>query len=197
MATFRGFSDRAVGFYSALGADNSKTFWAEHKAVYEDEVREPMRNLLAELEPEFGAGTVFRPHRDTRFSKDKAPYKTHQGAIAGSSAGIGFYVQLDSRGLLVGGGFRAHSTAQVERYRKAVDCDDTGAALGAVVAAVRDNGFAIEGDQLKTNQRGTTPTTRASTCFATSRSWRPRRLVDPPGWPAHARWRKCARAGAP
>ena len=154
MASFSGFSDRAVGFYAALAADNSKEFWTAHKAVYESEVRDPMRALVATLESDFGPVTIFRPYRDTRFSKDKSPYKTYQGAFAGVSPGIGYYLQLDAGGLLAGGGFHAHDSRQVERYRHAVDTDATGRELKGIVAQMRTAGFAFEGEQLKTKPRG-------------------------------------------
>jgi uncharacterized protein (TIGR02453 family) len=154
MAGFGGFSKRAVRFYAELAADNSREFWTEHKAVYEDEVRDPMRALVAELEPDFGSCSLFRPNRDIRFSKDKSPYKTYQAAFAGISPGIGYYVHLDARGLLAGGGFHAHSPAQVDRYREAVDNESTGGDLSEIVAALRKNGFAVEGEQLKTKPRG-------------------------------------------
>jgi uncharacterized protein (TIGR02453 family) len=152
--TFNGFSDRALDFYDELAVDNSKAFWADNRAVYETEVRDPMRALVAELEPDFGEAHLFRPYRDVRFSKDKSPYKTHQGAFVGIEPGIGYYVQVDSEGLLAGGGFHHHATTQVERYRKAVDDRSTGTGLEAVVAALRDAGFDIEGEQLKTRPRG-------------------------------------------
>jgi uncharacterized protein (TIGR02453 family) len=97
---------------------------------------------------------VFRPHRDVRFSADKSPYKTHQGAIAGPVPGIGFYVQVDADGLLVGGGFHSHSGAQVDRYRAAVDADSTGAELAAIVRELDGAGFQLEGERLKTRPRG-------------------------------------------
>jgi uncharacterized protein (DUF2461 family) len=75
--TFTGFGEGAVEFYDGLVADNSKAYWTDQRAVYEAEVRAPMQALLAELEPEFGPGKIFRPYRDVRFSHDKTPYKTH------------------------------------------------------------------------------------------------------------------------
>lgn len=154
MTAFGGFSDRAVEFYAELAADNSKEFWAGHKAVYESEVRDPMRALVAELEPDFGPATVFRPHRDIRFSKDKTPYKTAQGAVLGTGPGIGYYVQLDARGLLAGGGYHSHGPDQVARYREAVDREVTGTALAGILAELREGGFEIGGPQLKTRPRG-------------------------------------------
>jgi len=152
--TFTGFSDRVFEFYDELAANNSRAFWAEHKTVYESEVRDPMRALVAELESEFGEATVFRPHRDVRFSKDKSPYKTHQGAFVAVEPGIGYYVQVDAQGLLAGGGFHHHASSQVDRYRRAVDDETTGAGLLAIVSRLRGHGFDIEGEQLKTKPRG-------------------------------------------
>jgi len=152
--TFNGFSDRVFDFYEGLAADNTRSFWAEHKTVYETQVRDPMRALVAALEPEFGEANLFRPYRDVRFSKDKTPYKTHQGAFVGIEPGIGYYVQVDAEGLLAGGGFHHHASTQVERYRSAVDDKSTGAGLLAIVTGLRDAGFDIEGEQLKTKPRG-------------------------------------------
>ena len=44
-----------------------------------------MEALLAELEPRWGEGEIFRPYRDVRFSRDKSPYKTHIGAMVGAA----------------------------------------------------------------------------------------------------------------
>ena len=93
--SFAGFGDDAVEFYDGLLADNSKAYWSDRKEVYEGQIRAPMQALLAALEPEFGAGKIFRPYRDVRFAKDKSPYKTACGATAGP-----YYVQLSAEGLL-------------------------------------------------------------------------------------------------
>ena len=46
---FKGWPATALEFYEGLEADNSKAYWTEHKAVYEQEVKAPMAALLAEL----------------------------------------------------------------------------------------------------------------------------------------------------
>jgi uncharacterized protein (TIGR02453 family) len=84
-----------------------------------------------------------------RFSRDKSPYKTHQGALVGD-----FYVQLSAAGVLVAAGYYSTTPDQVERLRAAVADDVTGPALERVLRRVRDEGFAVEGDQLKTRPRG-------------------------------------------
>jgi len=154
MSSFQGFSDRALELYAGLEADNSKEFWASHKAVWEAEVRDPMTALLDALEDEFGPGKMFRPYRDVRFSKDKTPYKTSQAAFVGSTLGIGYYLRLGADGLLAGGGWRAHEPGQVERYRAAVADEESGPPLVAAVDALRAAGFTVEGDPVKTRPRG-------------------------------------------
>jgi uncharacterized protein (TIGR02453 family) len=154
VTTSPGFSDRALSFYEALAADNTKEFWHANKQVYDAEVRDPMLALLDALEPEFGAGKAFRPYRDTRFSHDKSPYKTYQGAFVGVSPGIGYYVQIDATGLLVGGGYHVHAPAQTDRYRQAVDVEESGTELEQILSALDDADFDIDGAQLKTKPRG-------------------------------------------
>lgn len=87
------FSDASFKFLRGLARNNDKAWFAAHKAQYEDHVRQPFLRLLADLQPDLVAvsthfradpktvgGSLFRIHRDTRFSGDKAPYKPWQGA---------------------------------------------------------------------------------------------------------------------
>jgi uncharacterized protein (DUF2461 family) len=77
MATaFTGFPVAALDFYDDLELDNTKSFWAAHKEVYESAVRAPMTALVTALEDEFGKAKVFRPYRDVRFAKDESPVIT-------------------------------------------------------------------------------------------------------------------------
>jgi uncharacterized protein (TIGR02453 family) len=147
---FEGFPDEGLVFYEGLEADNSKTYWTRHKPDYEAHVRAPLLALLEELAPEFGAAKVFRPYRDVRFSNDKTPYKTHQGAVVtpdGRGAGS-WYVQISADGLHVAGGSWRLESDQVERYRRAVADDVQGPRLQQEVNRLRTAGFAIEGERL-------------------------------------------------
>jgi uncharacterized protein (TIGR02453 family) len=155
--TFTGFPTAAITFYEGLAADNSRSFWQAHRADYEDHVRGPLVALLDELAGEFGTAKVFRPQRDTRFSPDKAPYKTYQGAFVTRSENIGWYVQISAAGLLASGGVDGPVPAQVERYRAAVDTEDSGAALASTIAGLRAAGYTIGGEQLKSRPRGYPP----------------------------------------
>jgi uncharacterized protein (DUF2461 family) len=86
--TFTGFPDEGLVFYEGLEADNSKTYWTRSKDVYESCVRGPMQALVEALAGEFGPAKLFRPYRDVRFSNDKTPYKTHQGAVVDSGVAV-------------------------------------------------------------------------------------------------------------
>ncbi|GGV22873.1 DUF2461 domain-containing protein [Paenarthrobacter nicotinovorans] len=154
MNTFEGIQAAAFRFYEDLEENNNREWWLEHKATYDAEVREPLTALLAELEPRFGPAKIFRPNRDIRFSQDKSPYKTAQGAFAATREGVGYYVQISADGLLIGGGYHSHTPAQLARYRAAVDAPDSGLALQEITDAVSASGFAIEGEKLKTVPRG-------------------------------------------
>jgi hypothetical protein len=81
---------------------------------------------LTEALADFGPFHMFRPYNDVRFSKNKPPYKTHQGAYGESEGGAGHYVQLSADGLMVGAGYYAMAKDQLERFRTAIDGDATG-----------------------------------------------------------------------
>ena len=144
----------AVEFYRALGSSNTREWWAAHKERYAASVREPMSHLGDVLTEEFGEPRLFRPHRDVRFSKDKAPYQDHQGLFVPTSARMGWYVQVGADGLRTAGGFYASESDQVARFRASVLDDVVGARLVAIVDTLSDNGFEIGGDVLVTRPRG-------------------------------------------
>ncbi|MFC5289133.1 DUF2461 domain-containing protein [Actinokineospora guangxiensis] len=155
--SFQGFGEYAIDFYDGLVVDNSKSYWDANKATYESDVKAPMKALLSELEPEFaeglGPGKVFRPFRDVRFAKDKSPYKTHCGGVIEAGRGGGaYYVEVGPDGLRVGGGCFHLAPDQLARYRQAVDTG--GAELRAILGTLRKQGFAVEGDQMRTAPRG-------------------------------------------
>jgi uncharacterized protein (TIGR02453 family) len=154
---FTGFGEGAVEFYDGLAADNSKAYWTDHRAVYERDVLAPMQALVAALEPEFGAGKIFRPYRDVRFSRDKSPYKTACGATVGP-----FYVQVSADGLMAAGGGYGWSPDQVARFRAAVDDERRGTDLDARLAAlagttVEGAPLEVAGERLATRPRGVAP----------------------------------------
>ena len=148
---FSGWPEEALDFYDGLAADNTKTWWTAHKAIYTDKVLRPMTDLAEELAAEFGEPKIFRPYRDVRFSPDKTPYKTHIGAVIGGTG----YVQLSAEGLGAGAGMWEMNPEQLARYREAVAGDRLGAELEEIVAELEKADVTVHGHgALKSAPRG-------------------------------------------
>ncbi|MCU1352406.1 MAG: hypothetical protein JWM05_1615, partial [Acidimicrobiales bacterium] len=149
---FRGWSAEALEFYEGLEADNTRTYWNERKDAYQATVLGPLQELLAELEPTYGEWKIFRPYRDTRFSKDKSPYKTQLAARLGPFG----YIQLGADGLGVGSGLFHLAPDQLTRFRGAIVTDRLGADLEHLLTecSARAETELISHDALKTAPRG-------------------------------------------
>ncbi|MBA3521365.1 MAG: TIGR02453 family protein, partial [Gemmatimonadales bacterium] len=141
-AEFTGFRPEALRFFRRLTRHNDREWFERHRAVYEMEVRDPMRALVEEMDvrlariaPELVGDprrSIFRIHRDTRFSADKSPYKTnaacqfyHHDAGRGAGqdaegAGAGLYFQLADEDCFVGGGIWMPARKNLERIREAL-----------------------------------------------------------------------------
>jgi uncharacterized protein (TIGR02453 family) len=152
--TFEGFPVEALDFYDDLETDNTKSFWAAHKHVWERSVRDPMVALTEALGPEFGQAKVFRPYRDVRFAKDKTPYKDHQGAFVPVAPATGWYVELGAPGVRVGAGFYEADAERLARIRAAIADDRRGSDLERILAALERRGWERRGDALRTAPRG-------------------------------------------
>lgn len=147
---FRGFSKQTVAFFRGLAKNNDRTWFEAHRDVYEAEVMAPARAFITVLgarlktiAPNIIAipkvnKSIFRIHRDTRFSLDPAPYKTNLGlyfweGAGGRMEGSGFYFHLEPPDLMVGGGMYMLSDKKLLRFRKAVVDKKLGAELAAIV----------------------------------------------------------------
>ena len=119
--TFVGFPAAAFSFYEELAAHNTKAWWEKHRSTYDTCIKAPLVSMLDALAPEFGSYKIYRPYRDTRFSKDKTPLKDHQGAVVMIEDAAGYYVQISASGVMVGGGLYAPAPAQLARVRAAID----------------------------------------------------------------------------
>lgn len=84
---FQGFTEEAIEFLFSIRLNNSQAFFEENRAVYERSIKQPLRELAMDLAPtmlgidpllDTRPGRVCsRIRRDTRFSKDKSPYRDH------------------------------------------------------------------------------------------------------------------------
>jgi uncharacterized protein (TIGR02453 family) len=148
---FEGWTGDFIGFFRGLEVDNSKRYFEAHRAQYENEVLRPLKELVAELEPELGPSKIFRIYRDVRFSADKSPYKTNVAAVVGR-----MYVHLDARAFFLATGAHMPDTAWLKRYREAV-AGPAGETLARHVDGLRAGGIAVGGNELKTAPRGYAP----------------------------------------
>ena len=148
---FGGFDERAFDFYARLAANNSRTWWQQHRDEYETLVRAPLQALVDELEPEFGTAKLFRPYNDQRFHKGE-PIKTHQGAVVSLEDAVGYYVQVSAEGLFTAGGWYSPGGKQLARFRDAVD-GPAGAELERILAKARRT-FVVDTNPLATRPRG-------------------------------------------
>jgi uncharacterized protein (TIGR02453 family) len=129
---FPGFRPEAFRFFRQLKRNNHREWFKPRKETYEDEVLWPMRCLVAEVAREAPAHgvpltgdprrAIFRLYRDTRFSKNKDPYKTHVGAYLTRGGGReedgGLYVHVGADEAFVGGGFWSPSPGLLRRWRE-------------------------------------------------------------------------------
>src|SRR5919198_4046037 len=116
------FSPAVFSFLRELQDNNTREWFAENKSRYQEDVQEPALEfisdfdpLLRRISPDFRAdarpvgGSLFRIHRDVRFSKDKTPYKTHVGIhfrhrSASDAHAPGFYLHLEPGGVFAAAG---------------------------------------------------------------------------------------------
>jgi uncharacterized protein (TIGR02453 family) len=147
--TFRGIPADAFDFFEELTAHNDKAWWTANKERYQASVRGPFEALLAAVEKEFGPAKIFRPYRDTRFSKDKTPYKTNIGATTTAADGSVYYLALQPDGMYAGGGYYRMAKDQIARFRAAVADDATGEELVTLIGAATKAGSEIGGERLK------------------------------------------------
>lgn len=148
MTTFRGWPPTAIDFYRQLEAENTREWWLAHKTTYDTDVRAPFDALSDLVAEEFSPLKVFRPNRDTRFSKDKTPYKTHldflfwigDGPPRAQPACI---LRLTSTKVLLGAGQMGLSRDALARYRERLDDPVDGAAARAVVERLEAAGATL------------------------------------------------------
>jgi uncharacterized protein (TIGR02453 family) len=134
LGEFRGFGKQALPFFKALKFHQSKEWFEENRALYESDVLGPFTALLDDLTAELakrkvplradGRKSIFRIHRDVRFSSDKSPYKTHAGAVmtrSGKKAEQGLlYIHIDPEGCFVAAGFHMLDGPQLAAMREAI-----------------------------------------------------------------------------
>jgi uncharacterized protein (TIGR02453 family) len=153
--TFNGWKPAAVRFFIELEANNTKEWWSANTERYNRDVREPMTALAAEVKSSFGSLSIKRPHRDTRFSVDKSPYKTTIAGGIETAGGMLLGLQLGTDGLSVVAGHFELAPDQLTRFRNAIDTPVTGNQFEKLALKLSSNGYPLRSfSQLKGVPKG-------------------------------------------
>ncbi len=169
---FPGLSRDLIAFFEELAENNSKPWFDANRQRYEAGVLEPARELvvalgeqLKEISPGIHAEpkvnrSLFRINRDTRFSKDKTPYKTNLALFLweGSRKRMecpGYYFHLEPFKLLLGVGMHMFPRDLLPRWRERVADPESGASLERAIAGLPlTSGCGMGGEQYKRVPRG-------------------------------------------
>ena len=168
---FMGFQPTLLKFLYELRKNNNRDWFQTNKSRYDSEVREPSlafirasERPLAKVSPHFFAvakrvgGSLMRVYRDTRFGKDKTPYKTNVGIQFRHELGRdvhapGFYIHIEPGECFLGAGIWRPDSTSLGKIRGAIDEEATRWKRARDNQRFRDQ-FDLAGDSLKTSPRG-------------------------------------------
>ena len=163
------FSAATLTFLRALKRNNRREWFNAHRDDYESSVRQPLTAIVEQLAidfrdfaPELVASpkvSMYRIYRDTRFSENKTPYKTHVAAVfpprgLPKHEGAGVYFHVSPQEVWVGGGMYAPPTPQLQAVREHI-----AAHVKQLRAIVESPGFrkrvgTLDGERLQRVPRG-------------------------------------------
>jgi uncharacterized protein (TIGR02453 family) len=166
---FSAFPTEGLQFLRSLKRHNNRDWFQKHKDIYEHSIKGPMEDLISALATDFAKfapemlatpkASAYRIYRDTRFSKDKSPYKTHVAAVfprsgLGKHEGAGFYLHISPTELLIAGGLYMPLPEDLNAVRQGIAADPR--SFLKVIGSAQFKRFfgAMEGEQLSRVPRG-------------------------------------------
>ncbi|UCE66631.1 MAG: DUF2461 domain-containing protein [Candidatus Zixiibacteriota bacterium] len=175
MAGFTGFPIECIEFFKGLEKNNDKRWFEQHKEEYEKYVQMPSRYFVVDLgkklekiapniiaDPRVNR-SLFKIHRDTRFSPDKRPFKTNlgiwlwEGELKRMECS-GFYFHFEGDKIIIAAGLYMFPKEHLAEYRDSVVHDRYGAELvKAIKNITKDKHYKIGGKSLKKVPRGLDP----------------------------------------
>jgi len=195
------FHKSMLTFLSDLEQNNNREWFKANKKRYEAELKEPALAFIREfsrhlptVSPHIEAvakaqgGSLFRIYRDTRFSNDKTPYKTHLSMnfrherTSKDVHAPGFYFHIEPGGVFIGAGMWGPDIDMLKRMRDAIVADHTG--FSAMWEETQSMGWSWFGDNvLKRGPKGYDPEHPAieflkRKSFAATRSLEPDTIFD-------------------
>lgn len=164
-----GFPPETIRFLRALKRNNRREWFQPRKDQYDAQVRAPMIAVIERLAvdfrsfaPELVASpkvSLYRLYRDTRFSENKTPYKTHIAAIfpwrgLDKHEGAGVYFHVSPDDVWIGGGMYAPQTPQLQAVREHIAANARRLRRIVEAPAFRRRVGALEGERLQRVPRG-------------------------------------------
>lgn len=169
------FSTNTIEFLAELAENNNRDWFDCNRQRYEDEVREPAFRYIRSMEEPMATvssffnveakksgGSLMRVFRDTRFSKDKAPYKTNIGIQFRHCAGKdvhapGFYLHIEPGEMFLAAGIWSPDNPTLNKVRMLMDeYPEEWLAIKRALVNKR-SGFEFHGDSLKRAPKGFAP----------------------------------------
>ena len=165
------FTKDTVKFFTQLKKNNNKKWFETHREEFEQNVMEPAKifvihlgDTLRDIAPEIRAipqvdKSIFRLHRDVRFSKNKAPYKTNLGIFlwegpAKKMECSGFYIGIEPKLFFVGLGMYIFTPEQIKKFRETVYNPSNAEELNNVLKNLKKKGYKINEPHFKQVPRG-------------------------------------------
>lgn len=159
MSEFKGFSAETLGFLTDLAEHNDRAWFAENRQRYERELLGRQRAFVDAVGERFAAidprvrcepsvdRSIYRINRDTRFTRDKSPYKTYADMWfwigADRKHSPGYFVRIVPTAVWVGGGQHFMTDEQLASFRLAVDDERRGAALERLLVEISGAGYDV------------------------------------------------------
>jgi uncharacterized protein (TIGR02453 family) len=168
------FVSGTVKFFSGLKRNNNREWFESYREKFNSDVLFPaqefvivMGELLKTISPGIIAipktdKSIFRLHRDVRFSKDKSPYKTNLGILfwEGDRKKMecsGFYFHIEPGYLFLGAGLYMFSDALLKKYREIIYNPENAKELDFVMKKLKKKGYETGGRTYKKVPRGFDP----------------------------------------
>lgn len=163
--TFSGFTPEGPGFFESLAANNNKLWFEDHRDAFEQQLMEPLKNLVSDLsgpmlaiDPELVTipavdKTISRIYRDIRFSRNKSPYKTclwitFKRRSPDWKTAPCFFFEISADGYRYGMGFYSATKETMDSLRRFIEAKP--AEFRKIMAAFnRQETFTLEGDRYK------------------------------------------------
>lgn len=165
------FPKKTVAYLSKLSKNNNREWFEKNRNLYNSDFLEPciqfiveMGDKLEDIDPDILAipkvdKSIFRLHRDVRFSKDKTPYKANAGLYFWNGKvkkmeASGFYFHLEPKYFGVGLGIYMFPPHLLKKYRDVISNPSAAKELHQIVRSLEKKGFSIGGKKYKKTPKG-------------------------------------------